>query len=1232
MSCPCRPYAGRVPKNSSTTVSSAVETHAGGLASGPGGARSGERDRIVVQGAREHNLKDVDVSFPRDAMVVFTGLSGSGKSSLAFDTIFAEGQRRYVESLSSYARMFLGRVDKPDVDFIEGLSPAVSIDQKSTNRNPRSTVGTITEIYDYMRLLWARVGVPHCPQCGEPVSRQTPQQIVDQLEELPERTRFQVLAPVVRGRKGEFVDLFKDLSTQGFARAVVDGETVQLSDPPVLKKQVKHTIAVVVDRLAMKEGIRQRLTDSVETALKLADGLVVAEFVDVEPVAEKGRKNTAEFGGRDAEGNPRYRSFSEKLSCPNGHEQTVDEIEPRSFSFNNPFGACPECTGIGSRLQVDPDLVVANDELSLREGAVVPWSLGKSTSDYWLRVLGGLGKEMGFSLDTPWKDLTEAERDAVLNGKDFKVEVTFRNRFGRERRYTTGFEGVIPYVMRKHGETESDGARERYESFMREIPCPACHGARLNPTVLNVLVGGLSIADATRLPMREAMEFFSGLRLTDRERQIADQVLKEILARLAFLLDVGLEYLNLERPAGTLSGGEAQRIRLATQIGSGLVGVLYVLDEPSIGLHQRDNRRLIETLLRLRDLGNTLIVVEHDEDTIAEADWIVDIGPRAGEHGGEVVHSGSLADLKANTRSVTGDYLSGRRSIAVPERRRVPEKGRVLTVRGAQENNLKDVSVEVPLGVLTAVTGVSGSGKSTLINEILYKVLANRLNGAKLVPGRHRSVEGLEHLDKVVHVDQSPIGRTPRSNPATYTGVFDAIRKLFAETPEAKVRGYQQGRFSFNIKGGRCEACAGDGTLKIEMNFLPDVYVPCEVCHGARYNRETLEVTYKGKNIAEVLDMPIEEAADFFSAYTRISRYLDTLVDVGLGYVRLGQPATTLSGGEAQRVKLAAELQKRSNGRTIYVLDVPLGVLTAVTGVSGSGKSTLINEILYKVLANRLNGAKLVPGRHRSVEGLEHLDKVVHVDQSPIGRTPRSNPATYTGVFDAIRKLFAETPEAKVRGYQQGRFSFNIKGGRCEACAGDGTLKIEMNFLPDVYVPCEVCHGARYNRETLEVTYKGKNIAEVLDMPIEEAADFFSAYTRISRYLDTLVDVGLGYVRLGQPATTLSGGEAQRVKLAAELQKRSNGRTIYVLDEPTTGLHFDDIRKLLHVLQSLVDKGNTVLTIEHNLDVIKSADHVIDLGPEGGSGGGTIVAAGTPEEVAHVAESHTGRFLAELLA
>ncbi|WP_288818051.1 excinuclease ABC subunit UvrA [uncultured Micrococcus sp.] len=963
-----------------------------------------EPDRIVVQGAREHNLKNVDVSLPRDSMVVFTGLSGSGKSSLAFDTIFAEGQRRYVESLSSYARMFLGRVDKPAVDFIEGLSPAVSIDQKSTNRNPRSTVGTITEIYDYMRLLWARVGVPHCADCGEPVDRQTPQQIVDQLLRLPERTRFQVLAPVVRGRKGEFVDLFSSLAAQGFSRAVVDGELVQLSDPPSLKKQVKHTIAVVVDRLAMKEGIRQRLTDSVETALRLAEGLVVVDFVDIEVVEEKGKKNTAELSGRDAEGRPRYRQFSEKLSCPNGHEQTVDEIEPRSFSFNNPFGACPECTGIGSRLQVDEDLVVPNDEASLADGAIAPWSLGKSTSQYWERVLEGLAADLGFRMDTPWKELPDTVRHAVLHGKDFKVEVSFRNRFGRERRYTTGFEGVVPYVARKHLETESDSARERYESFMRQIPCPACHGARLNPTVLNVLVEGRSIAEATALPLREARDFFAGLDLDDRQRQIADQVLKELLARLTFLLDVGLEYLNLERSAGTLSGGEAQRIRLATQIGSGLVGVLYVLDEPSIGLHQRDNRRLIETLLRLRDLGNTLIVVEHDEDTIAEADWIVDIGPNAGERGGEVVHSGSLEDLRANTRSITGDYLAGRRRIEVPAARRPVDPQRVLRVRGARENNLKDVTATIPLGVFTAVTGVSGSGKSTLINEILYKVLANRLNGAKHVPGRHRTVEGVDQLDKVVHVDQSPIGRTPRSNPATYTGVFDAIRKLFAETPEAKVRGYQPGRFSFNIKGGRCEACAGDGTLKIEMNFLPDVYVPCEVCHGARYNRETLEVLYKGKNIAEVLDMPIEEAAEFFSSYTKISRYLDTLVEVGLGYVRLGQPATTLSGGEAQRVKLAAELQRRHNGRSVYVLD-----------------------------------------------------------------------------------------------------------------------------------------------------------------------------------------------------------------------------------EPTTGLHFEDIRRLLHVLQSLVDKGNTVLTIEHNLDVIKCADHIVDLGPEGGSGGGEVVATGTPEQVARVERSHTGRFLAELV-
>ena len=943
--------------------------------------------RLVVKGAREHNLKNVDIDLPRDAMIVFTGLSGSGKSSLAFDTIFAEGQRRYVESLSAYARMFLGQVDKPDVDFIEGLSPAVSIDQKSTSRNPRSTVGTITEVYDYMRLLWARVGRPHCPECGEPISKQTPQQIVDQLMELPERTRFQILAPVVRARKGEFVDLFTELSAKGFSRARVDGQTIQLTDPPKLAKQVKHTIEVVVDRLAMKEEVRQRLTDSIETALGIADGRVLADFVDLEDDDPK-----------------RIRSFSENLACPNEHPLAIDEIEPRTFSFNNPFGACAACSGIGTKLEVDEHLIVPDDEVTLSEGAIAPWSLGKATTEYWNRLIEGLGKDLGFSMDTRWKDLPAAARQAILNGKDHKVVVQYKNRFGRERKYSTGFEGVISYVHRKHQETESDHARDRYEQYMRQIPCPTCGGARLNPASLSVLVGGKSIAEVSAMDLRSAAEFLTTLELSNREAQIAVQVLKEIGARMKFLLDVGLEYLTLERAAGTLSGGEAQRIRLATQIGSGLVGVLYVLDEPSIGLHQRDNRRLIETLLHLRSLGNTLIVVEHDEDTIAEADWIVDIGPGAGEHGGEVVHSGSVEGLKENTRSLTGDYLSGRKQIEIPSKRRKVDKDRKLKVVGASENNLQNVSVEFPLGVLTAVTGVSGSGKSTLVNDILYKVLANKLNGAKQVPGRHTRVQGLEHLDKVVHVDQSPIGRTPRSNPATYTGVFDNIRKLFAETNEAKLRGYQPGRFSFNVKGGRCEACSGDGTLKIEMNFLPDVYVPCEVCHGARYNRETLQVLYKGKNIADVLDMPIAEGAEFFSAFTPIARHLKTLVDVGLGYVRLGQPATTLSGGEAQRVKLAAELQKRSNGRSIYVLD-----------------------------------------------------------------------------------------------------------------------------------------------------------------------------------------------------------------------------------EPTTGLHFEDIRKLLLVLQGLVDKGNTVLTIEHNLDVIKSADWVIDLGPEGGSGGGTIMATGTPEKVAKVAESHTGRFLAEIL-
>ena len=942
---------------------------------------------IRVQGARENNLKNVDLTIPRDAMVVFTGLSGSGKSSLAFDTIFAEGQRRYVESLSSYARMFLGQVDKPDVDFIEGLSPAVSIDQKSTSKNPRSTVGTITEIYDYMRLLWARIGHPHCPECGEEITQQTPQQIVDILQEYPERTRLQILAPVVSARKGEFVDLFKDLLTQGYSRARVDGETVQLSDPPKLAKQYKHTIEVVVDRIVIKDGIHQRLTDSIETALKLADGRVLIDFVD-----------------REQDDPERTRSFSENLACPNNHPLQIDTIEPRAFSFNSPFGACSACDGIGSRLEVDTELLVPNPDLTLGEGAIAPWSQGKATTEYWLRLLAGLGEELGFDLNTPFKDLPAKIRAAILDGKDYKVEVSYRNRFGRERRYTSGFEGVKAYIKRKHEETESDFARDRYEQYMRQVACPSCGGARLNPTILGVKVGGKSIADITDLSLADALAFVRSLQLGAREAKIGEQVLKEIDARLQFLLDVGLDYLTLSRSAGTLSGGEAQRIRLATQIGSGLVGVLYVLDEPSIGLHQRDNRRLIETLTKLRDMGNTLIVVEHDEDTMREADWIVDVGPGAGEHGGEIVHSGSFEDLLKNTRSITGDYMAGRRSIEVPASRRPVDKKRQLTVRGARENNLKNVTVSFPLGVFTAVTGVSGSGKSTLVNDILYTSLANKLNGAKQVPGRHKSIDGLEHLDKVIHVDQSPIGRTPRSNPATYTGVFDHIRKLFAETSEAKMRGY--------------------------------------------------------------------------------------------------------------------------------------------------------------------------------------------------------------------------TP---------GRFSFNVKGGRCEDCSGDGTLKIEMNFLPDVYVPCETCHGKRYNRETLEVHYKGKTIADVLEMPVEEAAEFFAAFTPIARHLNTLVDVGLGYIRLGQPATTLSGGEAQRVKLATELQKRSNGRSIYVLDEPTTGLHFEDIRKLLVVLQSLVDKGNSVITIEHNLDVIKCADWIVDMGPEGGSGGGTVIAEGTPEHVATVKGSHTGAFLAEIL-
>jgi len=941
-------------------------------------------DKLVVRGARKHNLKDVSIELPRDALIVFTGLSGSGKSSLAFDTIFAEGQRRYVESLSAYARQFLGQMDKPDVDFIEGLSPAVSIDQKSTNRNPRSTVGTITEVYDYFRLLFARAGRPHCPQCGKAVSRQSPQQIVDQILTMPATTKFQILAPVIRERKGEFVDLFSELVTQGYSRARVDGETIQLTEPPKLKKQEKHTIEVVIDRLTAKAESKSRLTDSIETALRLGNGLVLLDFVD----AKTGEKE---------------HTYSEHLACHDCN-LSFEELEPRSFSFNSPFGACVECSGIGTKLEVDEDLIIPDDSISINEGAIAPWAGGQS-SEYFLRLLEALATELKFSMDNPWKKLSVKAKEAIINGFDYEVHVKYRNRYGRVRNYSTGFEGVVPFIHRRHSETDSDFSRDKYEAYMRETPCPECKGARLKPEVLAVTLGGKSIAEVCALSIDDCATFLKQVALNKREAQIAERVMKEVHARLGFLLDVGLDYLSLDRPAATLSGGEAQRIRLATQIGSGLVGVLYVLDEPSIGLHQRDNRRLIETLTRLRDLGNTLIVVEHDEETIRTADWVVDIGPGAGEHGGKVVVSGSYEELIASKESITGAYLSGRKSIEIPKTRRPVDAKRQLVIKGAKENNLKDIEVSIPLGLFVSVTGVSGSGKSTLVNDILYTTLANKLNGARLVPGRHRTVTGIDQLDKVVHVDQSPIGRTPRSNPATYTGVFDKVRALFAETTEAKVRGYQQGRFSFNVKGGRCENCSGDGTITIEMNFLPDVYVPCEVCHGARYNRETLEVHYKGKTIAQVLDMPIEIAHTFFES-----------------------------------------------------------------------------------------------------------------------------------------------------------------------------------------VPT------------------------------------------IARYLKTLCDVGLGYVRLGQSAPTLSGGEAQRVKLATELQRRSTGRTIYVLDEPTTGLHFEDVNKLLGVLKRLVESGNTVIVIEHNLDVIKSSDWVIDMGPEGGFRGGLVVAEGTPEEVSKVKASYTGQYLAEILA
>ena len=937
-----------------------------------------QKEKIIIKGAKEHNLKNIDLELPRNQMIVITGLSGSGKSSLAFDTIYAEGQRRYVESLSSYARQFLGQMDKPDVEYIEGLSPSISIDQKTTSKNPRSTVGTVTEIYDYLRLLYARIGIPYCYKCGREISSQTVEQMVDKIMELEERTRIQILSPVIRGKKGEHKNIIENIKKEGFVRIIVDGEMKEVSDEISLEKNKKHDIEIVVDRIIVKEGVEGRLADSIETALKLADGLVMIDIIGEEKIL-----------------------FSEKLACPHCNV-AIEELSPRMFSFNSPFGACPTCNGIGYHKEIDIEEVIPNKELSINQGGIAPFSTANE-STYYYQIFKTLADDNKFDMDAPLKDAPKRFMEELLYGTDRTISFKFESHYNGWRQYKGKFEGIIPNLERRYTETNSDYMRDRIDGYMTEIPCPSCKGNRLKDEILAVRIGGLNIAEVTNLSIVKAIEFFENLELDERQQLIGEQVLKEIKERLKFLQDVGLEYLTLSRNAGTLSGGESQRIRLATQIGSSLVGVIYVLDEPSIGLHQRDNEKLLKTLRNLTDLGNTLIVVEHDEDTMYTADHIVDIGPGAGVHGGYIVAEGNVEEIKDNPKSITGQYLSGKKAIEIPRERTKPN-GNWIEIVGAKENNLKNIDVKIPLGVLTCITGVSGSGKSTLINEILYKSLAQKLNRAKIKPGKHSEIKGLEYLDKAIVIDQSPIGRTPRSNPATYTGVFDHIRDIYAMTPEAKMRGYNKGRFSFNVKGGRCEACNGDGILKVEMHFLPDVYVPCEVCKGKRYNRETLQIKYKGKTIADVLDMTVEEALEFFE-------------------------------------------------------NIP----------------------------------------------------------------------------------------------------------------------------------------------------------------------------RINKKLQTLYDVGLGYIKLGQSSTGLSGGEAQRVKLATELSKRSTGKTIYILDEPTTGLHMADIHKLVKVLDELVEGGNTVIVIEHNLDVIKTADYIIDLGPEGGDKGGTIVATGTPEEVAKVKGSYTGEFLRKIL-
>ena len=976
----------------------------------PSSAPPGGSGHLVIRGAREHNLKDVHLELPRNALIVFTGISGSGKSSLAFDTIYAEGQRRYVESLSSYARQFLGQMDKPDVDFIEGLSPAISIDQKSASRNPRSTVGTITEVYDYLRLLYARIGRPHCHNCGRPIARQTPEQIVDQVLALPEETRFQVLAPMVRGRKGEFTALLEDLSRRGFVRARIDGEVRELTEKIRLDRYFQHDIDVIVDRLVIKEGIQSRLTDSIETALKLAEGTAAIQLVDSAPPSGDRAMTTASPERRRVADNSSDIMFSQQFAC-SFCGISFDELAPRNFSFNSPYGACERCDGLGTHLEVDSDLVI-NEDISIDEGAIGPWS-GRSL-EYFDRLLDSAGKAFGFRTDVPFKRLSKKARDVILFGSDdTEIHIRYRNRFNRVRSYWTVFEGVIPWLERRHGETDSDYARERYEQYFREVPCPACKGARLRPESLAVTIGDKNIDEICQMCIGDADDFLRKLEFNDRETAIAERVLKEIHARLGFLLDVGLDYLTLARASATLAGGEAQRIRLATQIGSGLVGVLYILDEPSIGLHQRDNRRLIDTLVRLRDLGNTLIVVEHDEETIRSADHVVDIGPGAGECGGEIVYSGPLEGLLEHPTSMTGDYLTARRSIPLPARRRTQDGGSI-TVKGARQHNLKNIDVSFPLGRFITVTGVSGSGKSTLINDVLYRAVHHKLiRNARLVPGKHRRIDGLDLIDKVIDIDQSPIGRTPRSNPATYTGVFDHIRRLFAKTPDARRRGYQPGRFSFNVRGGRCEACAGEGTIKIEMHFLPDVYVPCEVCKGKRYNRETLQVRFKGRNISEVLEMSVEEACEVFSAIPPIARHLTTLRDVGLGYIKLGQPAPTLSGGEAQRVKLATELSKRSTGKTLYILDEP------TTGLHFDDVSKLLG-----VLQRLVDAGNTVVVIEHNLDVIKTADHVI--DLGPEGGagggevvaagTPEevaAVPTSYTGQF--LKAVLGVEEPARVR-------------------------------------------------------------------------------------------------------------------------------------------------------------------------------------------------------------------------